>query len=151
LPSLTPKPTATPTRTPAPAATAAQAVAAGTKPVDATAAQGAWQIDEANVVDGAMLWSGTATARSDGTIVLDAHKASIAGRAASDCERRTNLHAAVALGASQQTVPYEETNCEGNTSAGEVRVTRVAADGHSFSGSFYQNGVKLGDFTASKQ
>jgi hypothetical protein len=113
--------------------------------------QGEWQIDEANLQDGRMVWSGNAVLASGRTIVLDAHKDSIAGRSASQCERQTNLRAAFALGIAQQTVPFRETNCEGTTLSGEIRVASFSRDDRSFSGSFWQAGVKLGDFTASKR
>ncbi len=139
-----PTPTLTPTAVPS-------AVVTPAKGANAAALQGPWQIAEANLQDGTMVWSGGAVVASDGTIVLDAHKDSIAGRAASQCERQTDLHAAFAPGVSQQTVPFVETNCQGATSSGEVRVKRFSPDGRSFNGSFWQGGTKLGDFTASKQ
>jgi hypothetical protein len=116
-----------------------------------SALQGEWRIDEANLQDGMMVWSGDAVLSSGGTIVLDAHKNSIAGRSATQCERQTKLHAAFALGVAQQTVPFREMNCEGTTLSGEVRVASFSRDDRSFYGSFWQGGVKLGDFTASKQ
>ena len=48
----------------------------------------------------------------------------------------------------QQTVPYREVNCDGIVSTGEVRVTSFSSTGASFSGSFWQNGVNLGNFDA---
>ena len=140
------KPIAAPTLTRVPSAVVTPA-----KGANAAALQGSWQIAEANLQDGTMVWSGGAVVASDGTIVLDAHKDSIAGRAASQCERQTNLHAAFAPGVPRQTVPFQETNCQGATSSGEVRVSRFSPDGRSFNGSFWQGGTKLGDFTASKQ
>jgi hypothetical protein len=112
--------------------------------------QGEWQIDEANLQDGRMVWSGNAVLASGRTVVLDAHKDSIAGRSASQCERQTDLRATFALGIAQQTVPFRETNCEGTTLSGEIRVASFSRDDRSFSGSFWQSGVKVGDFTASK-
>jgi hypothetical protein len=118
---------------------------------DYSVLQGEWRIDEANLQDGRMVWSGDAVLASDGTMVLDAHKDSIAGRSATRCERQTNLHTAFALGVAQQTVPFRERNCEGKSLSGEVRVASFSPDDRSFFGSFWQGGVKLGDFTASKQ
>ena len=144
----TAKPTAaaTPTATAVPTAAVTPA-----KGADYSALQGEWQIDEANLQDGRMVWSGDAVVSNGGTIVLDVHKDSIAGRSATQCERQTNLHAAFALGVAQQTVPFREMNCEGTTLSGEVRVGSFSRDDRSFYGSFWQGGVKLGDFTASKQ
>ncbi len=131
---------ATPTpATPTPAlSTAKAAVAAGA---------GIWRIEEANVYVGTIVWSGAGTASSDGAIVLDVHKERVAGHAVSQCERRTTLHVALA-GASAQNAPYQEVNCSGATSNGEMRVTGFGADGRSFSGSFWTGGAKVGDFTA---
>jgi hypothetical protein len=126
------------------------AVVASAKSAD-SALQGEWQIDEANLQDGRMVWSGNAVLASGRTIVIDAHKDSIAGRLASQCERQTNLRAAFALGIAQQTVPFQETNCEGTSLSGEIRVASFSRDNRSFSGSFWQAGLKLGDFTASKR
>jgi hypothetical protein len=112
--------------------------------------QGEWQIDEASLQNGRMVWSGDALLASGRTVVIDAHKDSIAGRSATQCERQTNLRAAFALGIAQQTVPFRETNCQGTISSGEIRVASFSRDDRSFSGSFWQAGVKLGDFTASK-
>ena len=98
-----------------------------------------------------MVWSGNAVLAGGRTIVLDARKDSIAGRSASPCERRTDLRAAFALGIAQQTVPFRETNCEGTTFSGEIRVASFSRGDRSFSGSFWQAGAKLGDFTASKR
>jgi hypothetical protein len=147
-PVLTVIATAKPPAAAVPTATAAVATARG---ADYSALQGEWQIDEANLQAGRMVWSGDAVFSSGGTIVLDAHKDSIAGRSATQCERQTNLHAAFALGVAQQTVPFREMNCEGTTLSGEVRVGSFSRNDRSFSGSFWQGGVKLGDFTASKQ
>jgi hypothetical protein len=137
---------ATPTATAVPTAAVTPA-----KGADYSALQGEWQIDEANLQDGMMVWSGDAVVSSGGTIVLNVHKDSVAGRSATQCERQTNLHAAFALGVAQQTVPFREMNCEGTTSSGEVRVGGFSRDDRSFYGNFWQGGVKLGDFTASKQ
>ncbi len=117
----------------------------------ASAAQGTWQINEANVQVGSMVWAGGAALTHNGTLILNAHKVRIAGQPATPCERATTLHAAVTLGAARQTVPFLETNCAGTTSAGEVRLADFAPDQRSFSGTFWENGVRLGEFTASKQ
>jgi hypothetical protein len=55
------------------------------------------------------------------------------------------------VGASAQTVPYQEVNCQGVSSTGQVRVSAFSADGRSFRGSFWLDGVKLGDFDARKR
>jgi hypothetical protein len=142
------KPTAVAIPTVTTVPTAAVTAAKG---ADYSARQGEWQIDEANLQDGRMVWSGDAVLASGGTLILEAHKDSIAGRSATQCERQTNLRAAFALGIAQQTVPFRETNCAGTTLSGEIRVASFSRDDRSFSGSFWQDGVKLGDFTASKQ
>jgi hypothetical protein len=161
----TPAPTATPavaaTAAPTIAATAAPTVAATAAPtvaataVPATAAvaaggavQGGWEIDEANVQVGTIVWSGSAVRSRANTLALDVHKVSVAGRSVSACERETELRAAVVLGAAAQTVPYHEVNCNGVASTGEVRVSAFSADGRSFRGSFWLGGAKLGDFDA---
>jgi cytoskeletal protein RodZ len=135
----TPMPATRTPPTPTPAAATANAAAA--------AGAGTWRIDEANVYVGTIVWSGTGTASSGGAIVLDVHKERVAGHAVSQCERRTTLRVALA-GASAQNAPYEEVNCSGATSNGEMRVTGFGADGRSFSGSFWTGGAKVGDFTA---
>lgn len=139
-----------PTAPAIPAATAVPTAVVTSAASADSGVQGEWQIDEANLQDGRMVWSGNAMLASGGSIVLDAHKDSIAGRSASQCERQTILHAAFALGVAQQIVPFRETNCEGTTLSGEIRVSSFSGDDRSFSGSFWQSGVKLGDFTASK-
>jgi hypothetical protein len=138
----TPKPTATPSRTATPAPAPA-AAAAGAAP-----RAGSWRIEEANVQVGTIVWSGAGTpASGSNTIVLDVHKETVAGHAVSACERRTTLHAVLTAAGSPQTVPYREVNCSGAVSTGEMRVTSVSGGG-AFSGSFWSNGSKLGDFTA---
>jgi hypothetical protein len=135
-----------------PTATAVPTVAvASARVADHSVPQGEWQIDEANLEDGRMVWSGQAVLASGGTVLLDAHKDSLGGRSATPCERQTSLRAAFALGIAQQTVPFRETNCAGTRLSGEVRVVSFAPDDRSFSGSFWQDGVKLGNFTARKQ
>lgn len=140
----TPKPTATTTPTPSQTATPAAAAAAGVAP-----RAGSWRIEEANVQVGTIVWSGAGTASGgSNTIVLDVHKETVAGHAVSACERRTTLHAVLPAAGSPQTVPYREVNCSGAASTGEMRVTSFSGDGGAFSGSFWSNGSKLGDFTA---
>jgi hypothetical protein len=131
--------------TAAPMAAVMPAIAANT-----AALRGAWQLQEANVQNGTMVWSGDAAVANRGTLVLNVHKDSVAGRPATPCERRTQLHAAVALGVGPQIVPFQEINCEGATLSGEVRVASFAHDERSFYGTFWQGGIKLGDFTAAK-
>jgi hypothetical protein len=123
---------------------------AATVTVNVRSLQGSWQVDEANVHVGRIVWVGTAALSTGDTLVLDAHKESVGGRSAMPCERQTNLHAAFSLGVARQSVPYRETNCQGTVSTGEVRVQSFSEDGGFFSGSFWQNGVMLGDFRARK-
>lgn len=136
-------PTATPTATPLAVETTATASLGG--PV-----QGTWDVEEATAQVGTIVWHGDVVARG-GTMVFDGHKQSVGGRSAVPCERRTTLHAELAAGVSNQTVPYREVNCEGGASSGEMRVTGFAADNRSFSGSFWLGGTKLGEFTAQKR
>jgi hypothetical protein len=142
----TPAPTATPTAAPTVAAT----VAAATGTAHA-AVQGAWQIDEANVQVGTIVWSGSAVLSQGNTIALAVRKVSVGGRSAGPCERATELRASFSVGVSAQTVPYQEVNCQGASSTGEVRVTDFSADGRAFRGSFWLGGVKLGDFDARRR
>jgi hypothetical protein len=142
-PTPSPTPTATALPTAAPPARAAAVVAD-------TALRGSWQIDEANVQVGTIVWLGNAEAAAGNAIVLRVHKQSVGGRAAMPCERQTVLRAAISLGAAEQSVPYREVNCDGAVSTGEVRVTSLSGNGASFSGSFWSNGVNLGTFNARK-
>ena len=144
---------------PTPAATVAPRVAptvvatvaaASTVTADA-AVQGAWQIDEANVQVGTIVWSGSAVLSRANTIELDVRKVSVGGHAATRCERETELHAAFSVGVSSQTVPYQEVNCQGVSSTGEVRVSAFSSDGRAFHGSFWLDGAKLGDFDAQRR
>lgn len=144
--AVTPRATATPNATAVPTARVTPI-----KRGDYSRLQGAWQIDEANRLVGTIVWSGDAVLSDGGTLVLDTRKDSVADRSATPCERRTTLHAAIALGVARQIVRYRETNCAGSTSSGEIRVNRFSADAGSFSGSVWQGGVKLGNFIASKQ
>jgi hypothetical protein len=115
------------------------------------ALQGTWEISEANRQVGSMVWSGAGTIGAGGSLVLDAHKVSIAGRAAAPCERETTLHAVLTPGAAPQTVPFHETNCTGAASTGDMRIAGFAPDAHTFSGTFWEHGVQLGEFVATKQ
>jgi hypothetical protein len=141
----TPNPTKTATARPtdAPPARTTSAVAD-------SALRGSWQIDEANVQVGTIVWVGNAEPAAGNAIVFSVHKQSVGGRAATPCERRTVLRAAIAVGAAEQSVPYREVNCEGIVSTGEVRVTSLSRNGASFSGSFWTNGANLGTFNARK-
>lgn len=139
--------TAAPTAVPAVPAT----VAPATTVTAEAAVQGAWQIDEANVQVGTIVWSGNAVLSRGNTIALDVRKVSVGGRAAAPCERETALHAAFSVGVPAQTVPYREVNCEGVSSTGEVRVSSFSSDGRSFRGSFWLDGAKLGDFEARRR
>ena len=123
--------------------------AAPTAAVGNTALQGSWQLDEANVQVGTIVWAGGVTPHGT-TIDLDVRKQSVAGRAAVPCERQTGLHASFSAGVAEQTVPFREVNCNGVVSTGEVHVTSFAANGGAFSGSFSSNGVNLGTFSAHK-
>jgi len=140
-PPTTP-PTASPTVPPATTRTATAAVAP---------AAGVWRIEEANVQVGTIVWSGSGAGSGGGNaIALDVHKESVAGHGISACERHTTLHVVLSAGAAAQTVPYREVNCSGATSTGEMRVSTFSADGRTFSGSFWSDGAKLGDFTAAR-
>ncbi len=141
-------PTIVPTAAPTIVPTVPPTVASAPAVTRELAVQGAWQIDEANVQVGTIVWSGSAVLSRANTIALDVHKVSVGGRSASRCERETELHAAFSVGVSAQTVPYQEVNCQGTSSAGEVRVSSYSSDGRSFRGSFWLDGVKLGDFEA---
>lgn len=152
--------TAAPVATPPPAAAATPTAAARptatpappTEPPTARAAvQGAWRIDEANVHVGTIVWSGDAAVSSDRSLVLDVHKQRVGGRAAVPCERQTVLHAVFSLGVAEQTVPYREVNCAGVVSSGVARVSRFSADGRSFGGTFWEDGLELGTFDARKR
>ncbi|MDQ2865343.1 MAG: hypothetical protein M3R51_03900 [Candidatus Eremiobacteraeota bacterium] len=136
------KPAAAPTVTPT---SAVSAVATG------KTLQGVWRINEANVEVGTIIWSGNAVLSRGNTIVLDLHKQSVAGRPATPCEQLTNLHAVFSMGVAQQRVPYQEMNCQGGASTGEVRVVSFSGTQRFFDGSFWQGGMKLGDFDARKQ
>ncbi|GAC1497536.1 MAG: hypothetical protein NVS1B2_19520 [Vulcanimicrobiaceae bacterium] len=109
---------------------------------------GAWQIVEANVYTGAMVWRGQAVVSHGGNVVLDMHKERIAGRIASRCERNTNLHVTIPSDGSARTVPFTEVNCAGASSGGEVRVSNYSPG--TVHGSFWQHGTYLGDFSARK-
>jgi hypothetical protein len=109
--------------------------------------QGAWEIKESNRQFGVMVWLGNAFLEDDGTrLQLDVHKGTIAGQPATPCEQNTHLRATLELSRDSQIVPYEEVNCENATFSGEVRVVHFATDRQSFTGSFWHDGVKQGDF-----
>jgi cytoskeletal protein RodZ len=153
--TMAPRParTAAPTATPTPVSTAASTVAppaSTTRTIPNPAPQGSWQLDEANVQVGTIRWVGSAAVAGDKTIAFTLHKQSVGGRAAVPCEQQTVLHAAFAPNAAPQTVSYQEVNCNGVASSGEVHVTSFSGNGSSFSGSFSQDGVNLGTFTARK-
>lgn|GEM_PF-5016571 len=139
------------TVTPTAVATVAATVAAAPAVTAGNAVQGAWEIDEANVQVGTIVWSGSAVLSRGNTIALDVRKASVGGRSATKCERETELRAAFSVGVPVQTVPYTEVNCQGASSTGEVRVSAFATDGRSFRGSFWLDDVKLGDFDARRR
>lgn len=140
-PAATPR-TAAPAATRAPAAAVTAAPAASAAP--ATVA-GTWRIVETNTSAGTIVWAGTATATRD-AVALDVRKTEVGGRAVGPCERATHLRATLGAGASS--APYEETNCSGTTSAGEMRIAWRSPDGRALRGAFWKNGSKLGDFTA---
>jgi hypothetical protein len=144
-PAPTAQPTVAPTAPPtAPPTTPPTAAAAAAPP------SGVWRIEEANVQVGTIVWSGSGAGSGGNAIALDVHKESVAGHGISTCERRTTLHVVLSAGAAAQTVPYREVNCSGATSTGEMRVSTFSADGRTFSGSFWSDGAKLGDFTAAR-
>ena len=139
---------ATPVATPAPPiktmapATPAPDTAAATVPI---ARASSWEVDESGTSVGTIVWTGSASAAGGGAIALDLHKVRVAGHGVGPCERATHLRATL-TGAQAQTVPYQETNCAGATASGEMRI--AAGDGRHLTGSFWSNGAKLGDFTA---
>ena len=116
-------------------------------PVAATSvAAGPLRIVETNTSVGTIVWTGTA--QPNGTaLAIDVRKAQVGGQAVGPCERATHLRAALSPGARSTT--YQEVNCSGATSDGEMRVTWRSADGHAMRGSFWSGGAKLGDFSAS--
>jgi serine/threonine protein kinase len=119
--------------------------------ISAVALQGSWEIEEPTVRVGTILWAGEAVRSRGDTIVFDVQKQSVAGRSAVPCERETHLRMALSLRAAEQTVPYQEINCEGTMSTGEVRVTNFFRGSRTFSGSFWQDGAELGTFVARKR
>ncbi len=113
--------------------------------------EGSWEIREQNKTVGEIVWAANARlANGSLRMSLDAVKSSIDAHDATTCERNTHLSATVELGRSMQQVPYEETNCEGRELPGFLHVTKFAQDSKSFTGSFWADGVKEGDFQASK-
>ncbi|MDB5071985.1 MAG: hypothetical protein JWM87_3096 [Candidatus Eremiobacteraeota bacterium] len=157
-----PTPKAVPTPTPSPVSTskpvpaaATVAPAARTAPNPAVAVQsvpaGSWELDEANTQVGTILWAADVASTPGNTVVLNAHKQSVGGHPAVPCERQTTLHAEFSAGTAAQSVPFREVNCEGVATTGEMRVTSISGNGASFSGSFWRNGAKLGDFSARRR
>jgi hypothetical protein len=110
---------------------------------------GAWRIKERNYAYGTMIWNATMTA-SGSQLVMDATKSSIAGIAATECERKSHLRASFSLVAAAQTVTYHEVNCYGTESTGSVDVKSFSIDRTAFSGTFILNGEAVGDFEAHK-
>jgi len=163
IPKATPEPTAVatetptdpptvePTAIPTPMPTVRPTARLAPKRIATSLVQGTWQIDEANRQVGSIVWSGNAVVTRGGTIVLNAHKAVVAGHMATPCERGTTLHAAITVGVAPQTVRYRETNCAGSSSLGEIHVSNFSPDAGSFIGSVWRDGDYLGNFTARKQ
>lgn len=152
----TPKPVQTQAPTPKPAATATTvATAAPTAASPAVAVRGvpagSWELAESNTQVGTIVWAADVASAAGNSVVLNAHKQSVGGRPAVPCERQTSLHAEFSAGTAAQNAPFREVNCEGVATTGEIRVTSSPGDGGSFSGSFWRNGVKLGDFTARRR
>jgi hypothetical protein len=150
--------TATTIRTPVAVRTAAPTAAATeaptTKPVPTqtqTPSAGSWELDEANAQVGTIVWAADVALTPGKSVVLNAHKQSVGGHPAVPCERQTSLHAEFSAGTAAQSVPFREVNCEGVATTGEMRVSSVPGNGASFSGSFWRDGVKLGDFSARRR
>src|SRR6202011_258856 len=78
-------------RTTGPAAPAPAHTAGPTPQAAVAAPPGSWQVDEANVRVGTIVWAGEAVMSSGNTMVLDTYKQSVAGRSATKCERQTRL------------------------------------------------------------
>jgi serine/threonine protein kinase len=116
--------------------------------VSGAALQGSWEIAEDNVHVGTILWAGDAVVSPQETIVFEMRKRSVAGRLAVPCESHTLLRIEFSLRTVDQIVPYREVNCEGTASTGAVHVTNLLRSDRTFSGSFWQNGAKLGNFIA---
>lgn len=135
----TPRPAVTLLATSNPAVTTGRSVPAGS-----------WDLQESNAQVGTIVWAAD-LASASGDVVLNAHKQSVGGRPAVPCERQTSLHAEFPAGTGPHSVPYREVNCEGVVTTGEMRVSGIPGSGSSFSGSFWRDGVKLGDFTARRQ
>jgi hypothetical protein len=144
--AVTPAP-ATPTPTPTPANAAPTASTAAPATMGGTL-QGPWDVEEANVQVGTIVWRGEMTRGPGNAIVFDAHKQSVGGRPAVPCERATRLHVTLSEGVAKQSAPYREVNCAGVVSNGEMRVAAFSAGNGSFSGEFWEGNTKLGDFTA---
>jgi eukaryotic-like serine/threonine-protein kinase len=112
---------------------------------------GSWLIEEPNVRVGTIVWVGNAVPSRGDTIAFDVYKRRVAGRTAVPCERETHLQMALSLHAADQAVPFHEINCEGTISMGEVHVPSFWHSSRTFGGSFWEDGVKVGDFIARKQ
>jgi len=147
--------------TPAPAQTRTATATAAAQPTPAVmsavaqavaqnALEGAWQVDEQNAQVGAITWSGQAIPSGD-TIVFDVHKVSVAGKPATACERQTILHAVLSMRSIDQGASYTETNCQGASSTGEIRVSSFSPDARSVTGSFWNGQQKIGDFHAERR
>jgi hypothetical protein len=150
----TPIPSATlvPTTKPAPTAVATTAPTAASPVVAVRSVPaGSWELDEANAQVGTIVWAADIASSSGKNVVLNAHKQSVGGRPAVPCERRTSLHAEFPAGTTTTSVPFREVNCEGIATTGEMRVSSIPGSDESFSGSFWRNGVKLGDFSARRR
>lgn len=142
-----PTPVAKHTATPAPVIV----VTSTPLPQVKTNLEGTWQIGESNVIVGSIVWAGNAVLSRGNTMVFNLRKQLVGGRSAMPCERQTVLSLELALDVPDQTAPYHEVNCQGVSSSGEVHVTSFSRRTESFSGTFWQDGKKLGDFAAHKQ
>ena len=140
-PRPAPPPTTQPTPTLQPTQKAAPAPVAPAADVPARDVQ----IVETNTSVGTIVWTGTAVSNG-GTLRIDVRKAQVGGQAVGPCERATHLRATVSVGA--QNAPYEEVNCSGAASDGQMQIAWRSADGRAMRGSFWLGGAKLGDFSA---
>jgi hypothetical protein len=151
-PDLTQAPTSRPVATPLPAATVETAALSAVSPAVAVRPMpaGTWELDESNTQVGTIVWTADVTSTRGNSVVLTAHKQSVGGRPAVPCERQTSLRAEFSAATAAQSAPFREVNCDGVTTTGEIRVS-IAGDGASLSGSFWRNGLKLGDFSARRR
>ena len=154
VPTLKPAPASTATAVPSTTAVATTATTATSAATPAVAVRnattGTWLLDEANTQVGTIVWAVNVTATPGAPVLLEAHKQSVGGRPAVPCERQTTVHAEFPSGTALS-VPYREVNCEGVATVGEMRVSSIPGSSTSFSGSFWRNGVKLGDFSARRR